>query len=433
MKEFLKKIVRRLLRFLARLTLKKYQPDIIGVTGSFGKTSAKEAIFTVLASKFAVRRNVKNYNNEIGLPLTIIGACSGGRSPWGWIGVFIKALVQLIWRDRDYPGILILEMAVDHPGDMNYLIDLAPCKIGVVTAVGPVHLEFFKTVERIAREKSVLLTHIGTNGWSVINSDNELTLMMRDKVKSQVLTYGLGAEAQLRASEIKISSGGENELVSGLIGLSFKLNHGGSAVPVLLPNILGEHLIYAALAGAAVGLIYGLNLVEISQALRKFEAPKGRMHLVAGIKNTTVIDDTYNAGPDSTLAALKVLRQVRTNGRKFAVLGDMLELGVFAEEAHRQIGRELSAMGVDCFVAVGEWMKTAADEAKKQGLAEDKIFIFSGAAMAGRFVQDRISEGDGILVKGSQGMRMEKIVKEVMAEPLRAKDLLVRQEAEWAE
>lgn len=424
----MKTLVQWLLSKLVRLILKKYKPDIIGVTGSFGKTSAKEAIFTVLSDKLNVRQNIKNYNNEIGLPLTIIGANSGGRSILSWLFVFIKTFLLLIRRDKKYPEILVLEMAVDHPGDMSYLTNLAPCKIGVVTGVGPVHIEFFKTIERVAKEKSIIVSHIDKNGWAVLNGDNEYVCEMDKLTRARVLTYGINNnDVDIKASEILVS-----EREGGKIsGLSFKLFYKGSSVPVLLPNILGEHLIYAALAAASIGSIYGINMVDIANSLRDFKAPKGRMNLIDGIKNTHIIDDTYNAGPDSTTAALNVLGKITTDQHKFAVLGDMLELGDYTENSHRQVGKAVYDNKINYLVTVGEMAKIIATEAEKQGLSKDNIFIFSDIEKAGLLLQDKIEEGDFILVKGSQGMRMEKIVKEIMAEPLKAGELLVRQDEEW--
>lgn len=429
MKKFLKKIVQKTLALLARAILRKYRPKVIGVTGSVGKTSTKQAIFKVLSLKFNVRQNIKNYNNEIGLPLTIIGASSGGRSIWGWLGVLIKALVLLAWRDKNYPKILVLEMAVDRAGDMKYLTDLAPCDISVVTNISPVHLEFFKTLDRIAKEKSVIISHLGKNDWAVLNGDNRHVAEMEQLVKGRVIKYGVtNDQAQIRASEVVISK----DIGQQVVGLSFKLSYQGSTVPVLLPNILGEHLIYAALAAAAVGIINGMNLLEISEALRLFEAPKGRMHLLAGIKNTFIIDDSYNAGPDSMVAALAVLGKLNVLQKKVAVLGDMLELGEYTVEAHQNIGKLVAENRINILITVGERAKIIASEAEKCGISPENIFSFSDSESAGRFIQDRIEQGDFILVKGSQGMRMEKIVKEIMAEPLKAKELLVRQDKPWS-
>ena len=246
--------------------------------------------------------------------------------------------------------------------------------------------------------------------------------------RARIITYGIiNNNADIKASEIIVSEG-ENDKISGL---SFKLSYQGSTVPVLLPNILGEHLIYAALSAVAVGQVYNLNLVDIAQALRLFKAPKGRMNLIEGLKNTYIIDDTYNAGPDSTLAALNVLGKISITGKKFAVLGDMLELGDYTEEGHRQVGAAVFNNHLDYLIAVGEKAKFIASETERQGLKRDNIFIFSDTEKAGLFLQAKIKNGDFILVKGSQGMRMEKIVKEVMAEPQRASELLVRQDEEW--
>ena len=427
MKSFLKKLLLFKLAFFAKAILKKYRPDIIGVTGSVGKTSAKDAIYTVLAPKFSVRRNVKNYNNEIGLPLTIIGSETGGSSVSDWLGVFAKAIKLLLWRDKKYPGILVLEMGVDRVGDMKYLTSLAPCKVGVVTTVAPVHLEYFKTLEKIAREKSVIVTHLRKDGWAILNGDNEYIMAMAGNIKAKIMTYGFGKDCDISASEVNISQNSEQEVC----GLNFKLSYNGSTVPVLLPNILGEHLIYAALSAAAAAVAYGMNLLEISEALRDFIAPRGRMNLISGIKGTYIIDDTYNAGPDSMEAAINTLGKIKTRADKYAVLGDMLELGDYTEEGHRRIGRAIWENGIGYLITVGERAKLIAAEALNCGMDSDNIYSFDNSAEAGRFIQGRIKAGDFILVKGSQGMRMEKATKEIMAEPLRAQELLVRQDKSW--
>ena len=427
MKSFFKKLLQFHLALAAKAVLKKYQPDIVGVTGSVGKTSAKDAIYTVLSPKFPARRNVKNYNNEIGLPLTIIGAETGGNSALGWLGVFAKVFGLLLKRDRNYPRILVLEMGVDRIGDMKYLTALAPCKVGVVTSVAPVHLEYFKTLEKITQEKSVIVTHLKKDGWAVLNGDNEYVAGMAEHVRAKVLTYGFGAQCAVRAKEINISENSEREVV----GLSFKLAYDGSTVPVLLPNVLGEHFIYAALSAAAVAIAYGLNLLEIAEALRGFAAPRGRMNLIAGVKGTYIIDDSYNAGPDSMAAAVNTLGKIKTRADKYAVLGDMLELGDYTEEGHRLIGRAIWESGISYLITVGERAKLIAAEAQKCGLEGDNAYSFDNSTEAGRFLQARIKPGDFILVKGSQGMRMEKVTKEIMAEPLRAGALLVRQDKSW--
>lgn len=420
-----KEILIFILRILARLTLWRYKPIIVGVTGSVGKSSAKEAIFSVLKKKFSVRRNYKNYNNEIGVPLTIIGAEGGKSSPLKWLLVFIRGLAGIIFT-KNYPKILVLEMGADKIGDISYLISFVPCQVGVITTIGeiPVHVEFFQTPEQVVKEKAKLISCLSPTGWAVLNFDDERVKKISQQSRAKTITYGFSEEADLRASNLEISL---EDLTNA--HLSFKIEYQGSIMPFRLENILGKHQIYSVLAAVAVGLVFGMNLVEISQALKEYSSPAGRMRLIAGIKNSWLIDDTYNSSPSATLAALETLSQIK-NGRKIAVLGDMLELGAYAEEAHRRVATS-AAQKADLFLAVGERAIFMADQAKKEGMDERKVFYFASSEDAGKKLQDLIEEGDIILVKGSQGVRMEKIVKEIMAEPQKAKELLVRQEKEW--
>jgi UDP-N-acetylmuramoyl-tripeptide--D-alanyl-D-alanine ligase len=424
----MKKILEFKLKVLAKLVLKKYKPEIIGITGSVGKTSTKDAIYAVLQKKYRVRKSIKNYNNEIGVPLTIVGAESAGRSLVKWTAVFVQALNLLIKKDKDYPEILILEMGVDKPGDMAYLTKIAKCKVGVVTAVGTVHVENFGSIEGIQKEKFELIKNVIPGGWSVINYDDEKTRKMIDMVTSKVITYGFDKKAQVRAEEIKYSFQAEE-----INGISFKIFYNGSVVPVSLPKILSKASVYSALVGAAVGIVYDMNLVDIALALRDLESPIGRMKKIAGIKGTLIIDDSYNAEPKSMNLAVETMAILPLNegAAKYAVLGDMLELGQYSEEAHREIGKLVFASNIDYLITVGERSRDIGRGAKEAGMNKDFIFHFATSEEAGKFLQNRIKQDDLLLVKGSQGVRMEKIVKELMANPIKAKELLVRQGKEW--
>ena len=428
----MKKLLQFKLKLLAKLILARYKPEVIGVTGSAGKTSAAEAIFAVLSSQRRVRRNEKNYNNEIGVPLTIIGRPSPGRNFFGWLALFLYGLKLVLIKDKNYPQVLVLEMGVDRPGDMAYLNSIVKCKIGLVTLIGPMHLEFFGTIENIIKEKGRLISDLEPGGWAVLNYDDEEALGMKAMSRVKVLTYGFDEKADLKALNPAFSFE-EAEESAKLAGMSFKLSYNGSTVPVKVPRVLGYQAIYAALAGAAVGLIYGLNQVEIALALQSLKSPNGRMNLIDGIKHTIIIDDTYNGSPKPTVAALDVLGKIPVvkGARKFAVLGDMLELGTYSEQGHREVGRAVVENAIDVLITVGERARGIAEGAKETGMSPDDIFNFPDADAARLFVQERIKQGDLILVKGSQGMRMEKIVKEIMAEPLRAAELLVRQD--WAD
>ncbi len=428
----LKAILQLLLRRCAKKIIKKYKPDIVGITGSIGKTSAKEAIAVVLGSKFNVRSNKKNYNNEIGLPLTIIGVeKTPGKDIFGWFKVFSKAFTLRFARDPKYPDILVLEMGADKPGDIEYLIDIAPCKVGILTFIGSAHIEFFKTMKKIAQEKRLIVSHLKEDGFAVLNFDNEM-VMQNVKTNAETFTYGFKDGADFQATDVNIIT---DEQTNWPTGLNFKVSYKGNTVPVFLPGFIAEQFIPAALAGLAVGYIFGVNLVEGAIALRNIKPLPGHMRLIPGIKQTLLVDDTYNSSLDAARSALTAVSKIlpRDSGKHIAILGDMLELGADTETAHREIGFRVTEFGFDYLITVGEASKNfTAEAAKEAGMDENKIAVFDESATAGKFLQDKMEKGDVILVKGSQGKRMEKIVKEVMAEPEKAGELLVRQEDYWA-
>lgn len=427
----MKSLIQQKLKWLARRILKKYRPKVVALSGSVGKTSAKAAVYAVVAGCGRVRTSQKNYNNEFGLPLTIIGADSPGRSWLGWAAVIGRAFYLLLRRDKNYPDILILEMGIDRPGDMAYLVSIATPDIGIMTGVSHSHLEYFGSVANIKKEKQVLIEHVDNQGLSILNYDNEHSRDMASASKARVLTYGLQAGANLQAQDIIFNfTRGNYELA----GVNFKLNYNGSIVPVFMSHIVTETALYAALAGAAVGLHFGLNLVDVAKALADFSLPPGRMNILPGIKHTFIIDDTYNASPESSLAALDILGRIRLDegAAKRAVLGDMLELGSYTEEGHWIVGAKAARAGVAELILVGERSRDIGRGAIEAGFSPEKIYNFSDARPAGHFLQERLRAGDIVLVKGSQGMRMEKVVQEVMAEPGRAKELLVRQGEEWS-
>lgn len=417
---------------LARMILRKYQPHVIGVTGSVGKTSTVEAIYTVLRTKYRTRKNYKNYNNEFGTPLSIIGAASGNSNPFAWLGVFFKALWLILVRDTSYPEYLVLEMGADRPGDIQALTELAPCTVGVITAVGPAHLELFSSVEKVAREKSIIVTHLKKDNFAVMNADDSLVMSCQDKVRAEIISFGFSDSATVRASDVRISSGPSDDpwVDVQIKGLSFKLQYKGANVPVFLPSVLGQHQVYAGLAAAAVGIAFGMNLADISAALREYQSPAGRMRLIPGIKHTSLIDDTYNSSPLAANAALQLLKEVKVSGKKYVVMGDMLELGQYTQEGHEDVGQHVMG-AADYLVTVGERAKWIADGAEAAGMPVDRVVRFSDTEAAGKFVQEKIKTGDIILIKGSQGARMERVTKELMAEPTQAGELLVRQSAEW--
>lgn len=424
----MKKILEKILAVLAKKILKKYKPKVVGITGSIGKTSAKEAVYAVLSSKFKVRQNIKNYNNELGVPLTVIGGEAAGKSLFGWLAVFVKAISLILTNKSEYPEILVLEMGADKPGDIGQLVNIAPCNIGILTRVSPTHLEQFKTVENVAKEKQKIVSHLSKSGFAVLNFDDPLVKKMIKKTDAEILSYGYSDEAEVKA--IDFAEQGEGWDIQGI---KFKIQYKGSVVPVFLPGVVGKHQINSALIGAAVGLAMGMNLIQISEGLKKYQAPLGRMHLIEGANETLIIDDTYNSSPAAAEAALKTLSQLEISQveRTVAILGDMLELGDFNDEAHDRLGKQVAENKIDILIAVGENRAKTATGAKKAGMADDHIFAFENSSLAKDKITGIIKPHDLILIKGSQGSRMERVVKALMKEPERAGEFLVRQSDKW--
>ena len=415
----------------SKLVLLRCKPLVIGITGSIGKTSTKEALSLVLSQKFRVRATYKNYNNEIGVPLTILGVNSPGKNIFGWFFVFFKAFKLIIFGDKKYPEILILEMGIDRPGDLSYLCSLAKPKIGIVTSVSYSHIEFFGSLNEIKKEKEVLIKTLDPKGSAILNYDNKLSREMKLSSRAKVITYGTEEGADLKAQDVNYNfDKGDYELT----GINFKFNFRGSIVPVFMKNAISPGAVYAALAAAACGLELGLNLVDIAYSLRDFSLPRGRMNVLPGINSSFIIDDSYNSSPEACLSALDILGSIKIEkqAKKYAVLGDMLEIGSFSEEGHRLVGEKVAEIKADYLITIGNQALGISHSAHGNGLEDTKLFNFNDTKEATKFIVDRVSHGDIILVKGSQGMRLEKIVKEIIAEKERASELLVRQGKEWA-
>lgn len=427
----MKKILEKILAWLARSTVKKYKPLIIGVTGNVGKTSTREAVFAVLKNKYNIRNPEKNYNNEIGLPLTILGIKHHDKNILAWLKALWRAYRKTIFRDKKYPDILLLEYGVDRRGDMDHLLSIARPHVAVVTAIGdiPIHIEYFKNPKELAQEKGKLIQVLPKDGYAILNRDEKTVYELKEKTKAKVITYGFTDASDFKGINYSLRTVKDEKLGDVPDGLSFKIENKGNTVPIRLHNMFGEPSIYAALAAATVASIFNLNLLDIAESLAQWEPIPGRLRLLKGIKNSFILDDTYNAGPESTRTALDTL-QTLPGARKIAILGDMLELGVYTEEAHRVIGKQTAAF-VDLLVTVGSHTRFTAEEADRSGLSPDRILKFDDSETAAESLDGLIKERDLILVKGSQGIRMEKVVEGIMAHPEQAEKLLIRQDKYW--
>ena len=362
----------------------------IGITGSIGKTMTKETVANVLAQRYATLRTEGNLNNEIGLPLMLLRLTPEHQR-------------------------VVLEMGMYALGEIGRLCELARPRIGVVTNVGPSHLERMGSIGRIAQAKAELVQGLppaAEGGVAILNADDPLVISMAGLTRARVFTYGLNESSDLWADEI---------VSAGLEGISFRLHYGKEVLHLRLP-VLGRHSVHTALRGAAVGLVEGLSWTEIIAGLQDVRGQL-RLMVVPGLRQSTLIDDTYNASPASVLAALNLLADIiapasfRTEApaeraasrRPIAVLGDMFELGSYEEEGHRLAGGR-AAQVVQKLITVGPRARWIADEALASGLPQADVYPTASNADAICLLLGLVRPGDVILVKGSRGMGMETIV-----------------------
>jgi UDP-N-acetylmuramoyl-tripeptide--D-alanyl-D-alanine ligase len=365
---------------MARYALDRYPSlEVVGITGSLGKTTTKEVVAGVLGARRKVLKTEGNLNSEIGLPMTVLNGL-----------------------DSEYE-IAVLEMAMYEVGDIRLLARLARPRVGVVTAVLPVHLERLGTIERIQQAKQELVEELPSNGVAVLNADDSRVDQMASATPARVVRYGVSEHADVRA---------ENIQSHGLRGVEFDLLNRGQRRRVHLP-LLGAHSVHAALAATAVALEERFTLAEAAEALHGL-SPTLRLLVVEGINGSRVVDDSYNASPESVLAALNLLREL-PGRRKIGVLGDMLELGSEEDPGHRRVGNRAAAV-LDLLIAYGPRSKITADEARRAGLSREQVFEPRSHAEIVEFLTTQLRPGDDVLVKGSLAMGMSAVVRGIRAQ-----------------
>ncbi|MFA6043278.1 MAG: UDP-N-acetylmuramoyl-tripeptide--D-alanyl-D-alanine ligase [Patescibacteria group bacterium] len=429
MKKLFLTILQWKLTFLAKRVLLRYAPKIVAVGGSVGKTSGVQAIAIALQTEYNIGQTLRSYNQELGVPLSILRQETGYRSLWRWLSILYTG-AKLVWGkvDPTYPNLLVLELGADKVGDMDRLLAWIHPDIAVVTAATIEHVEFFGSIQAAVVEEQKLAMLAPRTSTVILNSDDLELSRIATKIQGQVIRYAVSGNAEVVVGHARIM--GTN--ASDVQGIAAKVLVDGSAIPVVITDTLGTHSFYAIGAAFAVAKSLQLNLAKVSENLRAYQPPAGRMRLIRGIKQTLIIDDTYNSSPAAARAAVDTLHQLSTPGQKFAVLGDMRELGSVSEAEHASLGQYVVGKA-DILITVGESARDIARGAQAAGMDTDKVFSFGKAEEAGRFIQDRMHTGDLLLIKASQGTRCEKIVKEIMAEPLRAKELLTRQYKPWVE
>ncbi len=349
------------------------QLRVIGITGSVGKSTTKELVAEVLDRRYRTIRNPGNLNNEIGLPLSLL-------------------------RLTESHERAVLEMGFYVPGEIAQLCRIARPQVGVVTNISQVHLERAGSLEAIAAGKAELVESLppGPEGTAILNFDDELVRDMARKTRARVFTYGFSSEADLWAS---------NDEGLGLEGVRFILHHGPESFHVRVP-LLGRHSVQTALRAAAVGLVEGMRWEEILHGLQSSQSQL-RLVAVQGPGGSLLLDDTYNAAPPSVIAALNLLSDL--DGRRIAVLGDMLELGDYEERGHRLVGMRAAEVA-DRLITVGDRAKWIAEEALKSGMQPSQVATVEDSQTAIEVLRAEIGLGDVVLVKGSRGMRMDRIV-----------------------
>ena len=426
-----------LLTSLSHKIVAKYQPQVIGVTGSYGKTSVRKAIYVVLKEAgYSVRTPEKSYNNEIGFPLAILGVESPGNSSIGWLGVLFKSM-KLAYGGRDvsFPKYLVLEYGADKKGDIKHLASIAAPQISVITGVSSIHSEGIGSLEEIIKEKGTLAKITPVDGMVFVNVDDKNMQNLLRGVRAPITSYGFGTRSDVTISEFKLETWPDDGFSIGehFAVISFLVSGEKNTYQFTISNALGRPVATTISAATAVAEYLKIDSDIIVQALSGLEPEKGRMNPLPGIKGSLVLDDSYNASPAAVNAALDTLSEFDPveGARRIAVLGSMKELGKYSEDEHRHVGFKVAELGIDLLVCVAEEARDIARSAIEAGMSKDSVMEFMSSEEAGRWLDPQIRKGDIVLVKGSQSIRTDKIVKEIMAEPERASELLVRQYGGW--
>ena len=360
------------LQQIARFWRRKMDVRVIGVTGSVGKSTTKEMIAEVLSTRFRTLKSPGNLNNEIGLPLTLLKLSSGHQRA-------------------------VIEMGFYVPGEIAFLCDIALPHVGVVTNVGTVHAERAGSQEAIARGKAELVQALppAPEGVAILNFDDAWVRKMEEKTKARIFFYGLSHEAHLWADQVE---------GLGLQGIRFRFHYQGETLYVKIP-LIGRHSVHTALRAAAVGLAEGMNWQEILEGLSQGHTQL-RLAAVRSENGALLLDDTYNASPESMLAALNLLDEL--DGRKIAVLGDMLELGPYERGGHEMVGLR-AAQVAGMLLTLGERAHIIAEAARRAGMKKSAVLEFDALEPVVEWLNSNLSKDDVVLIKGSHGLRMDRI------------------------
>ena len=350
---------------------------VVGITGSVGKTSTKDIIANVLSQKYKVLKTEGNYNNEIGLPLTILKL-----------------------KDEE---IMVLEMGMSAFGEMSILTNIAKPDVAVITNIGTSHIGILGSRENILKAKLEILEGLNKSGELIINNDNDLLheWAKNEKIVENIKTYGINEKSDYMAYNIKLNENGSN----------YNINISNETYEITVP-VSGEHFVYNSLCAIAVGLYFNIKMSDIIIGISNFSLTKKRMEIIKTKFGVLIVNDCYNASYDSMKAAIEYLSTLQ--GRKIAILGDMLELGKFSEQLHKKVGYEVAINKIDILICIGEEAKNIAIEAIEQKMDKDNIYQFNNKEEAINFIKNILKSGDSILVKASNSMRFDEITNKIV-------------------
>jgi UDP-N-acetylmuramyl pentapeptide synthase len=414
MRDILKNIIIYILTLEARVVLWRHKPSVVAITGVVGKTGTKDAVAAALSAKYSVRKSHKSFNSEFGIPLTILGLPNAWGNPILWMKNILLGFIKIFL--GGYEDVLVLEVGADKPGDIATIAGWLKARVVIITAVPevPVHREFYTDAESILKEKSQLVKALIDGGLLITGDD--------DRVETIESLTGRVERLSRGTSEVIYDN-------NAPVGMGFSFGE----YKIYREGVLGEHQGYALAFAMAVAKEFGICIDDAVDRLENMPHTPGRMRLLAGKNNCTIIDDSYNSSPEALKAALKALGGLNIIGKKMAVLGDMNELGDASDREHRRAGIQVAHIA-DILYTLGHQAKLLSKAATEEGIPSNSVHTYDPGQTneLAKDLVNEISDGDVILIKGSQGgVRLEKVVKELIQDNDRASELLVRQEPEW--
>ena len=427
MKKFLKLIVSGILAILAHAVVRRYKPNIVMVSGSVGKTSTKDAVAEVLATRFFVRKSDKSFNSEFGVPFTIFGVDNPWGNPLAWVSVIKNALALLILPNH-YPNMLVLEVGSGKPGDIEQILGIATPDAVVITRLPeiPVHVEAYSSPDAVREEEFSPALALHNGAPLIISADDSYALDRAVRVSTRIISYGVSDDAYVRVTDADFY-----KKEGRVAGMQANVVVNGEKGSLVVKGSVGATQLLPVAAAIATASAFNITLTEAIETLDSYEPPPGRGHLLKGKEGSIIIDDSYNSSPVAVEEALVTLKSfplpVGRHGmppRRIAVLGDMLELGRYSVLEHKRISA-IASDSADIIVAVGIRARSFISE---PGNAE--VMTFDNSNSAALAIPELIREGDVVLVKGSQSIRTERIVEALLADPADSSKL-VRQEREW--